>query len=200
MTLELLIALILFAFVSSITPGPNNLMLMASGVNFGFKQTIPHMFGVSLGFVFMTILVGLGVMQLFDAYPIAYELLKIVSVVYMLYLAYKIGTSANAIESKGHQAKPISFIQAVMFQWVNPKAWTMALTAVSVYAPDKNISSVVLVSVIFGVVNFPCIAGWTSLGTKIKRLLNQANRLKIFNRCMAILLVLSLYPILFTLQ
>lgn len=195
MTLELLFALALFAFVSSITPGPNNLMLMTSGVNFGFKLTVPHMFGVSLGFVFMTILVGLGVMQLFDAFPVTYTILKVLSVAYMLYLAFKIATANNAIEGFSVKSKPMTFIQAVMFQWVNPKAWTMALTAISVYAPTKSLVSVALVALVFGLINFPCITGWTILGTKIKRLLEKPSHLKRFNIAMATLLVLSLYPI-----
>lgn len=195
MSLEILFALMLFAFASSLTPGPNNLMLMASGVNFGFKLTLPHMLGVSLGFVLMAILVGLGVMQLFDAFPISYDVLKVLSVLYMVFLAYKIATSSNSMEGKKTKAQPMTFMQAVMFQWVNPKAWTMALTAISVYAPTKSVTSIVLVSFIFGLVNFPCISCWVGLGTKIKRLLRQKRSLKIFNYTMATLLVLSLYPV-----
>lgn len=194
MTLDLLFALSLFALASSVTPGPNNLMLMTSGVNFGFKQTLPHMFGVSLGFVLMAILVGIGIMRLFDEWPVMYNILKILSVGYMLFLAFKIATTANAIEGKKVKSSPMTFLQAVMFQWVNPKAWTMALTAVSVYAPTKSISSVVLVAIVFGLVNFPCIACWATLGTKIKQLLHKPSRLKAFNYVMATLLVLSLYP------
>ena len=170
-------------------------MLMASGVNFGFKLTLPHMLGVSLGFVLMAILVGLGVMQLFDAFPISYDVLKVLSVLYMVFLAYKIATSSNSMEGKKTKAQPMTFMQAVMFQWVNPKAWTMALTAISVYAPTKSVTSIVLVSFIFGLVNFPCISCWVGLGTKIKRLLRQKRSLKIFNYTMATLLVLSLYPV-----
>lgn len=195
MTFDIFIGLVLFALASSVTPGPNNLMLMTSGVNFGFRLTLPHMFGVSLGFVFMAILVGLGVMQLFDAFPITYDILKVLSVSYMLYLAFKIATSANAIQSKSAKPKPMTFFQAVMFQWVNPKAWTMALTAISVYAPTKSLCSVLLVAIVFGLVNFPCITAWAALGTRIKHLLNKQSRLKLFNVCMAFLLVLSLYPI-----
>lgn len=195
MTLEILFALALFAFASSVTPGPNNLMLMASGVNFGFKLTLPHMLGVSLGFVLMSILVGLGVMQMFDSYPITYDVLKVLSVLYMLYLAYKIANSSATVQGKKAGGEPMTFLQAVMFQWVNPKAWTMALTAISVYAPSKSFSAVVSVSVIFGLVNFPCITCWVTLGIKIKRLLTQPRSLKVFNYSMASLLVMSLYPI-----
>jgi threonine/homoserine/homoserine lactone efflux protein len=195
MSIDLLLALMLFALASSVTPGPNNLMLMTSGVNFGFKLTLPHMFGVSLGFVFMAILVGLGIMQLFDTFSVTYDILRVLSVLYMLYLALKIASSSGSIGNVKSKSRPMTFLQAVMFQWVNPKAWTMALTAISVYAPTKSFYSVVLASIIFGLVNFPCIACWTALGTKIKGLLNQPIRLKIFNISMAVLLVLSLYPI-----
>jgi len=197
MSTDLFLALVLFALASSVTPGPNNLMLMTSGVNFGFKRTLPHMLGVSLGFVFMAVLVGIGVIRLFDAFPITYLILKVLSVTYMLYLAFKIARSSSAIENRKAKAQAMTFIEAVLFQWVNPKAWTMALTAVSIYAPTKDFASVVLVACIFGIVNFPCIACWAGLGTKIKLLLVKPKSLRIFNYCMATLLVLSLYPIIF---
>jgi threonine/homoserine/homoserine lactone efflux protein len=195
MTLEIALALMLFAMASSITPGPNNLMLMTSGVNFGFRPTLPHMFGVSLGFVLMAILVGVGIMQLFDAFPISYQILTVLSVCYMLFLAYKIAFSANNIKSVSGKSKPMTFIQAVLFQWVNPKAWTMALTAISVYAPSKTVMSIMFVALIFGAVNFPCIALWAGLGTKIKRILHSPKRLHRFNFTMAALIILSLYPV-----
>lgn len=195
MDIELVSGLMLFALASSITPGPNNLMLMASGVNFGFRSSLPHMFGVTLGFVFMAILVGIGITQVFEAFPVSYQILKVLSVAYMLYLAFKIATSNGGIEGKKTKSTPMTFVQAVLFQWVNPKAWTMALTAISVYAPSQTFSSVAVVAVVFGAVNFPCITCWTSLGTKIKRLLREPKSLKIFNYLMASLLVLSLYPI-----
>ena len=195
MNYEIITALMLFAFVSSITPGPNNLMLMASGANFGFKQTVPHMLGVGIGFTLMVVLVGLGIMQLFDIYPLSYDILKVLSVLYLLYLAYKIGSSTASIEGELSKAKPITFLQAVMFQWVNPKAWTMSLTAISVYAPSKSISAVLLVAAVFGAINLPCISSWTVLGQKMQTYLTNNKRLKTFNFTMASLLVLSLYPI-----
>ena len=195
MTFEILSALMLFAFVSSITPGPNNLMLMASGANYGVKRTLPHMLGVASGFTLMVVLVGLGIMQLFDAFPITYTVLKVLSVTYLLYLAYKIATSSKAAQGKSATAKPMTFLQAVMFQWVNPKAWTMALTAIRVYAPSKSVAAVVMVAGVFGAVNLPCISGWTVLGQKIQSFLTNNNRLRVFNFTMAGLLVTSLYPI-----
>ena len=195
MSLELLSALMLFALVSSVTPGPNNLMLMASGVNFGFRQTIPHMLGVSLGFVLMTILVGIGIMQLFDQFPISYQILKVVSVLYMLFLAYKIATAGRALDEQHTRSVPFTFVQAALFQWVNPKAWTMALSAITLYAPTKSWYSVLWVAFIFGLVNFPCIASWTGLGTQLRRWLDEPKVLTRFNYGMAALLVASLYPL-----
>lgn len=193
--IEFLPALALFAFVSSITPGPNNLMLMASGANFGMRLTLPHMFGVALGFTFMLALVGLGIVQLFDAYPLSYTILQVASVAYLLFLAYKIATSASPTGSEQRRAKPFTFIQAALFQWVNPKAWTMALTAVSLYAPDKQTDAVLMVAIVFGMVNFPSISVWVLLGQQIKSWLASPARLRTFNMTMAVLLVGSLYPV-----
>lgn len=198
MNVEILTALAVFAFVSSITPGPNNIMLMNSGANFGFKQTLPHALGVGIGFTIMVALVGLGIMQLFDTFPVSYQILKVLSIIYLLYLAGKIALSNSSIESGKSNAKPFTFVQAAMFQWVNPKAWTMALTAISVYAPSKSLAAVLLVAVIFGLVNFPCISGWIVLGKKMQIFLTNKQRLRIFNYTMAGLLVLSLYPVFLT--
>jgi threonine/homoserine/homoserine lactone efflux protein len=196
MNAEILTALAIFAFVSSITPGPNNLMLMNSGANFGFKQTLPHALGVGIGFTIMVALVGLGIMQLFDIFPISYQILKVLSVVYLLYLASKIAMSNSSIEAGHSNAKPFTFVQAAMFQWVNPKAWTMALTAISVYAPTKSLGAVLFVSLVFGLVNFPCISSWVVLGQKMQVFLTNKKRLRVFNGSMAALLVFSLYPVL----
>jgi threonine/homoserine/homoserine lactone efflux protein len=138
---------------------------------------------------------------LFEAYPLSYEVLKVVSVVYLVYLAWKIATSAAPAGteiSADTQGKPITFIQAVLFQWVNPKAWTMALTALTVYAPSQNFLSVLLVAVVFGGINLPCVSLWTLLGQQLQRLLTSRRRLVVFNVSMAVLLVVSLYPVLLT--
>ncbi len=196
MTPEQLIALAAFAFVSSITPGPNNLMLMASGANFGFLRTLPHMLGVSLGFAIMLILMGIGLVQIFDAYPVTYRVLMVFSVTYLLYLAWKIATAA-APEHSNQTGKPFTFFQAALFQWVNPKAWAMALTAISVYAPSRALISIVLLAGVFSLVNLPCVSSWAALGQQIRRVLTNPTRLRLFNGTMAALLVGSLYPLLF---
>ena len=195
MMLETLPALSLFALVTSVTPGPNNLMLMASGANFGFRRTVPHMLGVGLGFVLMTFLVGIGLAGLFQTYPLAVTALEVVSVVYMLWLAWKI---AHAAAPKERQAggTPMTFLQAAAFQWVNPKAWAMALTAITVHAPDRSLWAVALVAVIFGAINLPSVSLWTLIGQQLRRVLTNTRRLMIFNWTMAGLLVLSLAPVL----
>ncbi|MCK0172029.1 LysE family translocator [Aliiroseovarius sp. S1123] len=196
MTYDLLFALVAFAFVSSITPGPNNLMLMASGANFGFARTIPHMLGVALGFTLMVVLVGAGLMQLFDLYPVSYTVLKAGSVAYLLWLAWKI---ARASEPGTGTAggTPMTFLQASAFQWVNPKAWAMALTAISAYAPSRDMGAVLLVAVIFGTVNLPSVSTWTVLGQKIRVILTNPARLRAFNITMALLLVATLFPVIY---
>jgi threonine/homoserine/homoserine lactone efflux protein len=195
MTLELITAFAGYCFVSSITPGPNNLMLMASGANFGFLRTIPHMLGVGLGFVLMVVLVGIGLAQIFDLCPITHTILKIGSVGYLLYLAWKIANAAP-VNAKDSDGIPMTFLQAAAFQWVNPKAWTMAVTAVTVYAPDTNLATLLLVAAIFGAVNLPAVSSWTLLGQQMARILTNPTRLRLFNWTMAALLIASLYPVL----
>ncbi len=170
-------------------------MLMASGANFGLRRTVPHMLGVAIGFTVMIVLVGAGLMELFDAYPASYTVLKIFSVVYLLYLAWKI-TLAAAPDGKAGSGRPLTFIQAALFQWVNPKAWAMALTAISVYAPSKSLTGVALVAAVFGLINLPSISFWTVLGKQAQRVLTNPARRQAFNIVMAALLVGSLYPVL----
>ena len=196
MTYDILSALAAFAFVSSITPGPNNLMLMASGANYGLRRTLPHMLGVALGFAFMVILVGVGLIQIFDAFPVTYTVLKVASVGYLLYLAWKIATAA-APEAKEPTGTPFTFLQAAAFQWVNPKAWTMALTAISVYAvPEAGVWGILLVGLVFGAVNLPSVSVWTWMGQQLRRVLDDPRKLRVFNIAMAVLLIGSLWPIL----
>lgn len=197
MNYDYLAALAAFAFVTSITPGPNNLMLMASGANFGFRRTVPHMLGVGLGFVFMVVLVGAGLVQVFDAYPVSYQVLKTLSVAYLLYLAWKIATAAPP-NSTATAGSPMTFVQAALFQWVNPKAWAMALTAVSVYAPSQSLGAIAFVAVVFGAINLPSVSSWTVLGQQMRRLLSSPGRLRAFNISMAVLLLASISPVIFS--
>lgn len=195
MNYDLIQALAVFALVTSGTPGPNNLMLMSSGANFGFRRTIPHMLGVGIGFTFMILLVGLGLAEIFETYPVTQLILKVVSVVYLLYLAWKIANAAP-IQSDQAVGTPITFLQAALFQWVNPKAWSMALTAISAYNPTNDLTGVYIVTLVFGAINLPCISGWTLFGGQLKRFLTSQRKLVIFNWTMAILLIATLYPVL----
>lgn len=195
MTYEILLALALFALVSSITPGPNNLMLMASGVNFGALRTVPHALGVCIGFTLMVGMVGLGLMRIFDAVPYSHDILKWISTLYLLCLAYKLATTAS-LGGGAAQSRPMTFWQAVLFQWVNPKAWTMALTAMTVYAGGGSLEVVLLVTLVFGLINAPSISVWVLAGDRLGRFLSTPTRLRAFNWLMAALLVASLYPVL----
>ena len=195
MSFDFVPALVAFAFVTSITPGPNNLMLMASGANFGLRLTVPHALGVALGFVAMAILVGVGLIGLFDAFPVAYTVLKVLSVAYLLYLAWRIA-NADAPEGPAGAGRPMTFLQAAAFQWVNPKAWAMALTAITVHAPDQSFLAMALVAGIFGAVNLPSVGVWAWMGVQMRRFLTAPARLRAFNLTMAALLVASLYPFL----
>jgi threonine/homoserine/homoserine lactone efflux protein len=188
-----LVALVAFAFVSSITPGPNNLMLMASGANFGVRRTVPHMLGVGIGFTLMIVLVGVGLVGLFELWPASFTIMKIAGAGYMLWLAWKIANaSAPAASATPATAKPMTFLQAALFQWLNPKAWTMTLTAVTVYAPRHDLASVGLIAMIFGAINLPTVSIWAALGTVMQRWLTSPTRLRAFNWTMAALLVASL--------
>ena len=199
MPVELILALAAFAFVASITPGPNNLMLMASGTNFGLRRTLPHMLGVNIGFVLMMVLVGLGLAQVFETYPVTYVALKAISAIYLVYLAWKIASSAPPPATSVAEAagKPFTFLQAAAFQWVNPKAWAMVLTAMSAYTlPDRPLLSLAIICLVFGLINLPSIFTWAVMGTQVRRLLTNPARLRAFNIAAALLLVATLWPIL----
>jgi threonine/homoserine/homoserine lactone efflux protein len=194
MTYDLLLALVAFAFVTSVTPGPNNMMLLASGVNFGFSRTLPHMLGISFGHALMVVLLGLGLAGLFHALPALMTVLKILSVIYMLWLAWKIARSGEPEAREA--AAPFTFFQAAAFQWVNPKAWAMGLGAVSAYAGSGSVAEVLTVGAVFCAVNLPSVALWAGMGEGLRGFLSAPARLRAFNWTMAGLLVLSIVPIL----
>jgi len=196
--MQLLLALFGFAAITLVTPGPNNMMLLASGANFGYRPTIPHLFGVSIGFGLMVMLVGMGLMTLFELFPPLQTVLKGVSVVFLVWLAWKIAhAAAPGGDGTARPARPISFLQASAFQWVNPKAWTMALTAIAAYAPERNLAAVALVAAMFLVLNLFSGSLWMLLGREARRLLSNPKRLTVFNWTMATLLLATLVPVLF---
>jgi threonine/homoserine/homoserine lactone efflux protein len=194
LTPDVAAALALFALASSITPGPNNAMLMASGANFGFRATGRHLAGVVVGFLVLVLVVGLGLGGVFSAYPVLHDALTLVGAVYLLWLAWKIAT-AKGIGSGAAGQRPLGFWQAFAFQWVNPKGWAMALGAVTAYAPrDGYVVNVIVVAVVFAAINLPCVAAWTGFGLALRRVLGQPRVLRLFNVSMGLLLAASLYP------
>ena len=195
MTYDSFAALAAFALATSVTPGPNNLMLMASGANFGFRRTLPHMLGIGVGCVVMILGVGTGVMALFDLWPPSYRVLKVASIAYMLWLAWKIARAAAPKGGVG-TGRPMTFLQAAAFQWVNPKAWAMALGAITVYAPDRSVAAIAMVALAFGAVNLPSVSVWALAGTALRGWLADPARLRVFNWTMAALLVASLAAVL----
>lgn len=187
------LALLAFGVVSFFTPGPNNLMLMTSGVNFGIARTLPHLGGVVLGFPAMTVVVGLGLAGLFVSFPAARIVLTVFSVSYTLWLAWKIARSAPPDERQADdRATPVSFLQAVAFQRVNPKAWSMALTAVTVYAPGQDAGAVLTIGAFFVTIGCFSSSGWMLIGNAISGWLANPRRLRAFNMVMALLLVGSI--------
>lgn len=196
MTIDTFIALLLFAFTTSITPGPNNMMLFASGVNFGFRRTVPHMLGIGAGFLSLLIGVGLGLGALLHAIPVLYTLLKFAGGAYLLWMAWKIGMSRSLADGR-IGAQPMTFVGAAAFQWVNPKAWVMAVTAMATYTDDSQYYvTVMLVGLAFAAVNLPSVSTWAAFGSALREWLSVPARLKWFNITMAVLLVISLWPML----
>jgi threonine/homoserine/homoserine lactone efflux protein len=197
LSLDLLLGFALFALVTSITPGPNNTMLLASGVNFGFNRTIPHMLGITCGFFVLVVAVGFGLGAVFQTYPLLYSVLRYVGAAYLLYLAWKIAHSGSVSESEKGESKPISYLGAAAFQWVNPKAWIMAIGAISTYTPMQGyFTNVIVIAAVFALINLPSVSVWAGCGTLLRNVLKDRRWLRLFNWGMALLLVASLYPLL----
>lgn len=203
MSPDVLLAFSLFAFVTSVTPGPNNIMMLASGVNFGFRRSIPHIIGISSGFMVMVIAVGLGLNEIFTRYPLSYTVMRWTGAAYLAYLAWAIATSATShppedkTDAERAASRPMGFLAAAAFQWVNPKAWVMAVTAMSTYLPARaQAIDVLALALLFGLINLPCVACWAGGGAALRRFLQDPLRLRIFNISMALALLASLYPML----
>lgn len=196
MDISTLPAVIGFTFVATMTPGPNNIMVLASGVNFGFQKTVPHLMGIVLGFSFMIVVAGAGVMTLFLEFPFLRSVFEFVSAVYLVILAWKIAC-APALRIAMAVGSPLSFLQAAAFQWVNPKAWAMGMSAITLYAPSHSFVSLLLIAIFFIIVGLPAISIWALSGRMLRDFLSDQVRHRAFNACMAIFLVASLYPLIF---
>jgi threonine/homoserine/homoserine lactone efflux protein len=191
-----------FALSMSASPGPNNTMVTASGATWGFRPTLPHMLGVSIGFPVMTMAVALGMGEVLRAWPWLHEVLRWVGSAYMLWLAWKIASAdpdPARLGQSGATSRPLSFLQAALFQWVNPKAWVIAVGAVAAYTTATGAALIAqsgLIAVIFFAVTLPSVAGWTLLGVGAARVLRSRRALRLFNIAMAALLAASLLPML----
>lgn len=197
MTSATLLALLTYSVVTSVTPGPNNMMLLASGVNFGFRRTIPHMLGISLGFGVLLCAVGLGLGAILTAVPALHLALKIAGGGYLLWLAWKTASTRSLGSGGDPSAKPMTLLGAAAFQWVNVKAWVMAVTAMAVYAdPARPFLSVAIIAGVFTAANLPCVSLWAAFGQGLRGFLADPVRLKWFNIFMGIALAATLWPML----
>jgi threonine/homoserine/homoserine lactone efflux protein len=190
------LAIILFAIATCVTPGPNNTMIMTSGLNYGIQRSLPHYLGIILGFPAMVVAVGLGLASLFEQYAVLHLLLKVAGASYLTFLAWKIA-SAPVSDLSVTEGKPFTFLQAAAFQWVNPKAWVLAVGATATYTvvgSDYSLQ-VLVIAIIFLVFGAPCIMLWLWFGASLKRLLQKPESIKYFNYAMATLLMLSLLPV-----
>lgn len=198
MNIEVFLALSIFSFATSITPGPNNVMLLTSGVNFGFKRTVPHSIGVSCGFFIMLLAVGLGMGTIIQSSPLLYAILKYLGIIYLLWLAWKTAISHAMTKANNKKNKPLTFIEAALFQWINLKAWIMAVGGMAMYTNTvEPYFSILLVAVVFALINWPCVAIWALFGHQLRERLSQPRILRRFNLVMGILLALSGISVLF---
>lgn len=192
---EVWVSMAVFAFVTSITPGPNNMMLLASGVNFGARATLPHLLGISCGHFIMLMSVGLGLGELFIRVPSIYPAMQVLGMAYMIYLAWGIVRSGapSAQDEASQAATPLGFWGAAAFQWVNPKAWVMTLGFFSNYLPQSaGVALIAAASLMFSLINFPSICLWAWMGERMGHYLTVDLYRHIFNWTMAVLLVASM--------
>jgi threonine/homoserine/homoserine lactone efflux protein len=192
MRTDVFAAMTAFCFVSGVTPGPNNLMLMTSGVNFGFRRTLPHLIGVVLGFSLMVALIGLGLDAIFTRFPALLPAMRYFGAAYMLWLAYKIATSGPVREGERRGA-PLGFFGAAAFQWINPKGWVIAVSALTAYAVvDDYARNVLIVATVYLLIGLPSSGAWALLGSAMRRALADPRVARPFNWTMAALLVASI--------
>jgi threonine/homoserine/homoserine lactone efflux protein len=194
MPVELFLALVLFSCVMSFTPGPNNILLAASGVNFGFTGTIPHMLGVTFGFAVLVVVCAGGLGLIVTALPQLQLVMKVAGAAYMLWLAYKVATAHLSGEERG-PARPFTFLQAAAFQWVNPKAVVAALSAVALYVrPGHEVGDFSIMLGVLTVCTVGAVLTWTGFGVGLRRFLRDPAHARWFNAAMALLLVASIVP------
>ncbi|WP_137043793.1 LysE family translocator [Pseudolabrys sp. FHR47] len=196
MPYDMFAALVVFVFATAFTPGPNNIMVTASGVNFGFMRTVPHMAGITVGFVVLLLAAAAGLGLIFTAAPVLQTGLKIAGALYMVWLAWKVANSRPAPSSGDAElGQPMTFWQAAGFQWVNPKALVMSLTMVALFVrPEARVLDTAILTVVNIVFTVATVATWTGFGVALRGLLSNPSHARIFNIVMALLLVASIVP------
>ncbi|HEX9590901.1 MAG TPA: LysE family translocator [Bradyrhizobium sp.] len=196
MSQSLFVAFVVFATVMFFTPGPNNIMLLSSGLTYGFRRTLPHVAGITIGFAFMIGAVGLGLGTIFISYPVLQTILKYAGVAYLVYLAAAIAMSGPVKPDQDNRRGPMTFWGAAMFQWINVKGWVMVIGTITAYAGIArfpwNITIQVMLSLLLGVVS---CSVWALFGSALRPLLTSPRAIRAFNIVMAVLLLASLYPV-----
>jgi len=191
--IDAILPIALFALAASITPGPNNIMLTASGSAFGFRRSLPHMIGITIGFPLMVFGVGLGLGEIFSRYPQAHLVLKYLGAAYLLYLAWRVAT---AVQSDGGEAdgQPLTFLEAAAFQWVNPKAWMMATSAIPAFTTvgGNYHAELLVICAIFAALCIPSCAAWCLFGVAIRQLIRTPETARIVNFGLAGLVAMSI--------
>jgi threonine/homoserine/homoserine lactone efflux protein len=196
MSQSLLIAFVLFTLVMSFTPGPNNIMLLSSGVTYGFRRTLPHVAGITIGFAFMVGAVGLGLGTVFIAYPILQTILKYLGAAYLIYLAVAIALSGPPKAGEDKRGGPMTFFGAAMFQWVNAKGWVMVIANITAYAAIASFPwNIAMQTAITLVVGTASTVAWALFGSALRPILTSEHAVRAFNITMALLLLASLYPV-----
>lgn len=194
--MEYVFTIILFAISSTISPGPNSVLIVTSGANFGIKKSIPLLLGICIGFSIMLVMVSVGFGHLFEAIPWLHLVIKTLGILYLLYLAWIIAKSSG-MATKGSDEKPMGFLKGAGFQWINGKAWVVATSAVGAYTSlgsDYFVQSMTI-ALTFLVVSLPSMGIWLVFGSILKSVLSKPNYRQVFNYAMALLLILSIVPV-----
>lgn len=196
--MDVFFAVLFFAFSSTITLGPNNIMIMSSGVNYGIKASLPHLFGICVGFPLMVLIVGLGFGVVLQQFPWLHWLIKILGIGYLIWLAWRIASTTPA-SMDASKRPPLTFWQAALFQWVNGKAWVMASGAIAAFTSIQGnfFFDVSQITAAFLLMSFPCVGLWLVFGALLRPLLAKPLAQRIFNICMAMLLVASILPMVY---
>jgi threonine/homoserine/homoserine lactone efflux protein len=196
MSQPLLFAFVLFALVMYFTPGPNNIMLLSSGLTYGFRRTLPHIAGITIGMAFMIAAVGVGLGAIFIAYPLLQTILKYAGAAYLIYLAVAIAMSGAARSQQDNRRGPMTFWGAAVFQWINVKGWVMVIGTITAYAAIAAFPwNILIQTVIVLVVGILATTAWALFGSALRPLLTSPRTVHAFNIGMAALLLASLYPV-----